>query len=63
MHKQGVITMSNLVIKEDNFTDEAKKGILKLRQSGVNITEFIISAIEITNVEKYLEKTLIICNN
>lgn len=54
--------MSNLVIKEDNFTDEAKKGILKLRQSGVNITEFIISAIEITNVEKYLEKTLNICS-
>ena len=33
--------MNNLVIKEENLTVEAKRGLMYLRTKGINVTELI----------------------
>lgn len=46
-HKQGVITMADLVIKEDNLTERAKEVLNRLRNdANIYITDIINEFLE-----------------
>jgi hypothetical protein len=47
MHKLGVITMADLVIKEDNLTEKAKEVLNRLRNdANIYITDIINEFLE-----------------